>query len=142
MEKKHCKGFDLGPGPVIIHMPYQSYKNKNYRTAVWTGDNLQMTLMNIGRDGEIGVEMHDDVDQLIRIECGSAKVFMGSCRKDMKFVSNVSCGDAILVPAGTWHNIVNASCRELKLSSVYAPPQHPFGTVHETKEDSDKEHHY
>ena len=102
---------------------------------------MQLTLMSIPVYGDIGVEMHPNVDQFIRVESGNAKVYMGSCRDNLQGVACVKENDAILIPAGTWHNIVNVGGRPLKLYSLYAPPQHPFGTVHVTKEDAEHESH-
>jgi mannose-6-phosphate isomerase-like protein (cupin superfamily) len=115
--------------------------NENFRTTLWTGCNLQLTLMSIPVRGDIGVEMHAYVDQFIRIESGRAKVYMGTCRNDLKEVACVDGNYAILIPAGTWHNIVNVGDCPLKLYSLYAPPQHPFGTVHPTKKDAEQEEH-
>ena len=100
-----------------------------------------MTLMSIPVCGEIGVEMHDDVDQFIRIESGRAKVYMGACRGNLCEMACVDDSDAILIPAGTWHNVVNVGRCPLKLYSVYAPPQHPMDTVHRTKADAERAGH-
>ena len=77
------------------------------------------------------------MDQFIRIESGKAKVYMGSCRNDLKEIGYANSNYAIIIPAGTWHNIVNTGSRPLKLYSLYAPPKHPFGTVHRTKADAE-----
>ena len=102
---------------------------------------MQLTLMSIPVCGEIGVEMHDDVDQFIRVECGRAKVYIGNCPNHLQEQVCVDENYAILIPAGTWHNIVNTGRCPLKLYSLYAPPQHPVGTVHPTKEDAEHEGH-
>ena len=81
--------------------------------------------------------MHDDVDQFIRIESGYGKVYFGNHEQDLREVGNINENYAILIPAGTWHNIVNIGKTPLKLYSLYAPPQHPYGTVHQTKEDAE-----
>ena len=98
---------------------------------------MQLTLMSVPVSGDIGVELHEDVDQFIRIESGKAKVYMGAGRNDLKEMGCVDGNYAILIPAGTWHNIVNVGNSPLKLYSLYAPPKHPFGTVHRTKEDAE-----
>lgn len=134
-------GLDLGPGPVIIHTQRQANRNRFYRAAIWTGKYLQVTVMSIPRGGDIGLERHENLDQLVRVESGYARVYMGSTRQGLRFIGNASAGDSIIIPAGTWHNIVNAAGRPLKLSSVYAPPQHPFGIIHETKEDAQAENY-
>ena len=128
---------DLGPKPTIINIRGETLSNCNFRKTIWTGTHLQVTVMSIPVGGEIGVEKHDDVDQFIKIESGCATVYMGDCKQSMKRVGNVNANCAILIPAGTWHNVFNACACPLKVYSVYAPPQHPFGTVHESKLNSD-----
>ena len=128
---------DLSPKPTLIKIHSEVLRNNHFRTAIWTGEYLQVTVMSIPVGGEIGIEMHDDLDQMIKIESGCASVFMGNCKQHIKSVGKVNANYAILIPAGTWHNVINASAQPLKLFSIYAPPQHPFGTVHETKFDSD-----
>ena len=91
--------------------------------------------MSIPVHGDIGVEMHSNVDQFIRVESGKAKVYVGNCRNNLQEQACVDGNYAILIPAGTWHNVVNIGNCPLKLYSLYAPPQHPFGTVHNTKTD-------
>ena len=132
---------DYGCEPFIFNIDHATNRNENFRTTLWTGEHLQLTLMSIPVCGDIGAEMHPDVDQFIRIESGRAKVYMGSCRNHMQETGCVDGNFAMLIPAGTWHNIVNAGSRPLKLYSLYAPPQHPFGTVHHTKEDAECEGH-
>ena len=127
---------DYGGEPLIFNINHATDMNKNFRTALWTGEHLQLTLMSIPVCGEIGVEMHTDVDQFIRVENGKAKVYMGNGQNDLHEMAHVGKNDAILIPAGTWHNIVNVGNHPLKLYSLYAPPKHPFGTVHPTKEDA------
>ena len=98
---------------------------------------MQLTLMSIPVCGDIGVEMHADVDQFIRVESGKAMVYMGSCRNDLREKACVDSSYAIIIPAGAWHNIVNMGNHPLKLYSLYAPPNHPKGTVHRAKEDAE-----
>lgn len=124
---------DCGCQPFIADIEDLAARNSNYRTALWTGEHLQVTLMCIPVGGDIGLEMHDDVDQFIRIEDGCALIQMGKCKDNVDYQQKVNSNFAILVPARTWHNIVNVGNVPLKLYSVYAPPKHPFGTVHRTK---------
>lgn len=138
---KHPEIRDYGCEPFILNINHATGMNENFRTTLWTGQHMQLTLMSIPVCGEIGVEMHPDVDQLIRIESGRAKVYIGTCRNNLAEQSCVDSNYAILIPAGTWHNIVNAGKRPLKLYSLYAPPQHPVGTVHRTKEDAEHDGH-
>lgn len=138
---EHPEIRDYGCEPFIFNIHHATEKNQNYRTTLWTGRHMQLTLMRIPVCGDIGEEMHADVDQFIRVESGKAKVYIGSCRNNLQEVACVDENYAILIPAGTWHNIVNAGNRPLKLYSLYAPPQHPFGTVHPTKKDAQHEGH-
>ena len=130
---------DFGGNPIIFNIEHATAMNQNFRTAFWTGQDLQLTLMSIPVRGDIGVEMHPDVDQFIRIESGNAKVYMGNSRNSLVERARVGGRFAIIIPAGTWHNIVNTGNRPLKLYSIYAPPQHPFGTVHRTKADTERD---
>lgn len=135
-EKMNGRQRDCGPGPCVIRVEECAMTNRDFRRAVWTGCRMQMTLMCIPPCGEVGVEMHEDTDQLIRVEQGDALVVLGRGRCCMEKQSRLFQGEAVFVPAGTWHNIVNVGDCPLKLSSVYAPPHHPAGTVHHTREDA------
>lgn len=128
---------DPGPIPYTVKLEQSARLNTNFRTVLWTGNHLQLTLMCIPFRGEIGLELHPDTDQLIRIEDGQASVRMGQNRDRMDLCRCLSSGDVILIPRNTWHNVINTGNRMLKLSSVYAPPQHPRGTVHHTKADAE-----
>ena len=138
---EHPEIRDYGCEPFIFNINHATAMNENFRTTLWTGEHMQLTLMSIPVHGDIGVEMHPDVDQFIRVESGRAKVYTGSCRNNLQEQTCVDGNYAILIPAGTWHNIVNVGNRPLKLYSLYAPPQHPFGTVHRTKADAEHEGH-
>ena len=129
---------DYGAEPLIVNIDRLAKMNGDYRTALWTGEHLQVTLMSIPVGGDIGLERHDDLDQFIRIEGGRALVMMGECKNELRYREQVDSSYAVIVPAGTWHNIVNVGNTPLKLYSVYAPPQHPFGTVHRTKEEAER----
>ena len=93
--------------------------------------------MSLGIGEDIGLEMHPDVDQFIRIEQGQGITQMGKTKDNLNFQKNVYDDFAIFVPAGTWHNITNTGTIPLKLYSIYAPPNHPFGTIHRTKADAE-----
>ena len=129
---------DRGREPLVFNIHHAVLQNQNFRTTLWTGQHLQLTVMSIPVCGEIGVEMHENVDQFIRVESGCAKVYMGKCRGDLREVGCVNANCAILIPAGSWHNVVNIGKCPLKVYSLYAPPQHAPGTVHKTK--ADEEH--
>ena len=124
---------DQGPAPFVTDIEKMTRQNSNYRTALWTGPHLQLTLMCIPSGSEIGLEVHPDTDQFLRIESGSGMTVMGSSKNRLSCRQPVSDGCAIFVPAGTWHNIVNTGTCPLKLYTIYAPPHHPHGTVQSTK---------
>lgn len=133
------RGTDNGANPYTGNIRQMALRNQNFRTAIWTGYQLQMTLMCIPPCGEIGLEVHPDTDQFIRVEQGEALVKMGRCRNQLDFQQRICTGDGVFVPAGTWHNMSNVGNNALKVSSVYAPPNHPWGTVHHTREDAERE---
>ena len=128
---------DNGPAPTVTNIETATVKNTNYRTTLWTGKNLQITLMSIDPGHDIGLEVHDTNDQFLRIEQGQATVSMGPT-KDQLNSWQASSNDAVIVPAGTWHNLVSSGDVPLKVYSIYAPPKHPHGTVHVTKAEADK----
>jgi len=118
----------------------QTLKNTNFRQVLFTGKHAQLVVMSLQPGEEIGNEVHKKVDQFFRIEQGKARfVFDGG----EEYV--VGDGDAVIVPAGTYHNVINASNRgRLKMYTIYSPPNHPDGTVHRTKaeaEAAEAEHH-
>lgn len=136
----HCAcQMDHGPDLYAANIGQMASDNSNFRTAIWTGCHLQMTLMSIHPCGEIGWEVHEDTDQLIRVDQGKAVVKMERCGERQDFETILCKGDAVFVPAGTCHNVFNTGRNPLKISSVYAPPNHPRGTVHRTKEEAERE---
>lgn len=105
--------------------------NDNFRQVVYTGQHAQLVLMSLDPLEEIGMEVHQTVDQFFRVEAGEGKVIMNGEE------SPVKDGDAILVPAGTIHNLINtSSAKPLKLYTIYSPPNHKDGIVHKTKKDA------
>ncbi|WP_027964120.1 cupin domain-containing protein [Halalkalibacillus halophilus] len=135
---------DHGGEPYVVNIEEVTKQNQNFRTALWTGEHLQVTLMSIEPGDDIGLEMHPDVDQFIRIEEGQGLVQMGDRQDRLDFNQYASDDFAIMVPAGKWHNLINTGHRPLKVYSIYAPPEHPFGTVHRTKAEAlaaEKHHH-
>jgi mannose-6-phosphate isomerase-like protein (cupin superfamily) len=127
---------DYGPNPFVININRATQQNNTYRTALWTGTHLQVTLMSLNVGEDIGLEMHSNLDQFLRIEQGQGIVQMGKSKNSLSFKRNVYGDSAIVIPAGTWHNLTNTGNIPLKLYSIYAPPNHPFGTVHATKADA------
>ncbi len=124
---------DNGANPFVININEASKQNNMYRTTLWTGKHLQLTLMSINPGEDIGLEIHSDVDQFLRIEQGQGVAQMGKSKDNLTFKRNVQDDFAIFIPAGTWHNVTNTGSIPLKLYSIYTPPNHPFGTVHPTK---------
>lgn len=131
---------DSGPNPYVVNIEDATVKNDNYRTALWTGEYMQMTVMSILPGDDIGLEVHEDHDQFLRVEAGSGTAYMGPAEDDMKEWA-VAHDDAILVPAGSWHNVVNTGDVPLKVYSIYSPPEHAHGTVHATKADAEAAEH-
>ena len=115
--------------------------NDTFRTVLFTGQNLQLTVMRLGPGEEIGVEMHDHLDQFIRIEQGMARVTMGPSEDEVTETHEVEDDWAVIIPGGTWHNVINTGEGDLKLYSLYTPPEHPDGTVHRTKAEADAAEH-
>ncbi|MCL4768164.1 MAG: cupin domain-containing protein [Hyphomicrobiaceae bacterium] len=112
-------------------------ENTDFRRVVYTGKELQLVLMSIEPGGEIGEEVHGDGDQFFRVEEGEGEVLIDGNR------SKIGSDDAILIPAGARHNVVNTGKKPLKLYTIYGPPEHRDGTVHRTKADADSsEEHF
>jgi mannose-6-phosphate isomerase-like protein (cupin superfamily) len=110
--------------------------NSYFRKVLFTGTHCQLVVMSLEPDEDIGMETHSDVDQFIRIEEGKGLAILDG--KEYKLED----GSAVVIPAGTEHNIINASSKKpLKLYTVYAPPEHPDGTVHKTRAEADAAEH-
>jgi mannose-6-phosphate isomerase-like protein (cupin superfamily) len=117
----------------------ETEKNRYFRRVLFTGTKAQLVVMSLKPKEEIGREVHADVDQFFRIEKGKARFVLGDEKPKL-----VGPGGAVIVPAGTYHNVINASpTKPLKLYTIYSPPQHPDGTVHKTKAEAlaAEEHH-
>jgi mannose-6-phosphate isomerase-like protein (cupin superfamily) len=113
--------------------------NNNFRQVLFTGKHMQLVVMALKPGEDIGEEIHEHVDQFFRIEQGEAKVIIDGeeaiLKEDM----------VAIVPAGAKHNLINTSNVDLKLYTIYAPPNHPEGTIHKDKaeaEEYEKEHHH
>lgn len=128
---------DEGPNPFVTNIEADTLSNGNYRTTRWTGRSIQMTLMSIEPGHDIGLEVHPDGDQFLRLEAGVARVQIGPSANDLWFDHEVGDDWVILVPAGMWHNVTNIGSEPLKVYAIYGPPEHPNGTVHPTKADAD-----
>lgn len=127
---------DNGPNPYVIDIEDLTLANEDFRRAAWTGKYFQMTLMTIPVGGQVGLEVHPDTDQFLRLEQGKAKVMMGPSEDNLDQEWQAEDDWAIFVPAGTWHNILNDGDEPLKLYSIYAPPHHPHSTIHKTYEEA------
>ena len=115
--------------------------NSTFRTVVYTATHTQLTVMRLGRGEEIGWESHGHLDQFLRIEQGQARLDLGRFEDRIDEQHDLSDDWAIVVPAGVWHNVVNTGSEDVKLYSLYSPPEHPAGTVHATKADADADEH-
>jgi mannose-6-phosphate isomerase-like protein (cupin superfamily) len=124
---------DYGLSPFVVNIDQATKQNTTYRTALWTGKHFQVTLMSINVGDDIGLEVHPTTDQFIRIEQGQGLVQMGDSKDKLDFQEMAYDGYAIIIPAGKWHNVTNTGNTPLKIYVIYAPPEHPYGTVHETK---------
>ncbi|MEK3885549.1 cupin domain-containing protein [Paenibacillus sp. PL2-23] len=127
---------DYGPRPIVVNIDQATKQNSNYRTALWTGEHFQVTLMSIPPGDDIGLEVHPTTDQFIRIEDGEGLVQMGDGPDSLDFQAMAYDDFAVMIPAGKWHNITNTGDRPLKVYVIYAPPEHPYGTIHVTKADA------
>ena len=107
-------------------------ENKNFRKVLYTGKHLQLVLMSLKVGEDIGEEIHTDNDQFFRFESGLGKCVIDG--NDYK----VKEGDVIIVPAGAKHNVINIGVNELKMYTLYGPPNHQDGTIRKTKEDAEK----
>ncbi len=132
---------DIGPRPQSFDLEQATVDNENYRTVVWSGRYLQATLMSIPVGSDIGLEVHPDTDQFLRLDAGRGRVQMGPSKDDLTFEKEVSDGWCVLVPAGTWHNITNIGEEPMQLYAIYAPVHHKQGKIHKTAADdhSDKD---
>jgi mannose-6-phosphate isomerase-like protein (cupin superfamily) len=123
----------------VTDIERRTLENERFREVLFTGPHSQLVVMALRPGEDIGLETHDDVDQFIRVEAGQGKVVLNGREQA------VQDGSAIVIPAGTEHNVVNSSRTEpLKLYTIYSPPEHPDGTVHATKaeaEEYEKTHH-
>ena len=124
---------DYGSKPFVMNINKATIENNTFRTALWTGNYLQLTLMSINPGEDIGLEVHPYLDQFIRIEEGQGLIKMGERKEMLNLQEKVYDDCAIIIPAGKFHNLINTGYKPLKLYSIYAPPQHPPGTVHATK---------
>ncbi len=133
---------DVGPNPQSFDLETATVENDHYRAVAWSGKYLQLTLMSIPVGEDIGLETHPETDQFLRVDAGRGRVQMGPAEDQLDVEREVSDGWAVMVPAGTWHNITNIGDQTMKVYALYAPPEHPHGTVHPTKAEADADEHH
>lgn len=110
--------------------------NTFFRRVLFTAKHMQLVVMSLAPNEEIGLETHSDTDQFIRVESGEGKCRIGTVEHVLKD------GVAVVIPAGHAHNVWNTSpTHALKLYTIYTPPEHKDGTIHKTKADAEKDHH-
>lgn len=123
----------------LTNIETKTLDNQNFREVLFTAPQVQLVVMALKPGEEIGLEVHDDVDQFIRVEAGQGVAVLDGKEHALQD------GSVVVIPAGTEHNIVNRSRSEaLKLYTLYSPPEHPDGTIHRTKAEADayeREHH-
>ena len=120
---------DIGPEPQSFDIEDATNQNPDYRAVAWSGRYLQVTLMSIPVGGDIGLEVHPETDQFLRLETGKGRVQMGAAKNQLTFDETVSDGWCVLVPAGTWHNITNMGAAPMQVYAIYAPAHHKPGKV-------------
>ena len=123
---------DIGPKPHVFDIEKETVANDNYRQVAWTGKYLQVTLMSIPVGESIGLEVHPETDQFLRLEAGKGRCVMGPAKDNLDFEQDVEDDWSIQVPAGVWHDVINTGQEPLQLYVVYAPTHHAQGKVHET----------
>ena len=116
--------------------------NTTFRTVLFTGEHTQLTVMSIPVGEDIGREVHHDRDQFLRVEQGRGRVELSASEEGTDETHDVEADWATIVPAGVWHNVVNTGNDDLRLYSLYSPPEHPDGTVHATKADAEAAEHH
>jgi mannose-6-phosphate isomerase-like protein (cupin superfamily) len=117
--------------PFVANIEKETLQNKNFRRVLHTAKHSQLVVMTLAPGEDIGMEVHENLDQFIRFEEGSARVILDGEEH------NVGADWVVVIPAGTRHNVINTSSSgELKLYTIYSPPQHPAGTVHVTRADA------
>jgi mannose-6-phosphate isomerase-like protein (cupin superfamily) len=119
----------------VVNIEKETKDNTDYRRVLYTAKNSQLVVMSIEPGDEIGNEIHE-LDQFIRIEKGNAKAILNNGETEYELKDDF----AIIVPSGTWHNIINTGNESLKLYTVYSPPEHKDKTIHRTKSEEQEEH--
>jgi mannose-6-phosphate isomerase-like protein (cupin superfamily) len=121
----------------VANVEEATLENADFRRVLFTGGQLQLTVMSLPPGESIGWEMHDHLDQFLRVESGRATLHLGRSGDAVDEEHELTGDWAIVVPGGTWHNVINAGDEPLQLYSLSAPPDHPDGTVHPTTADAE-----
>jgi len=127
---------DIGPQPQSFDLEASTRENTNYRSVAWSGRYLQVTLMSIPVGSDIGLEMHPETDQFLRLDAGRGRVQIGAAKDQLAFEKEVSDGWCILIPAGSWHNVTNIGEEPMQVYAIYAPVHHKPGKIHKTASDA------
>jgi mannose-6-phosphate isomerase-like protein (cupin superfamily) len=130
---------DIGPQPSSFDLETATKANEHYRAVAWTGTYLQVTLMSIPAGESIGLEVHPETDQFLRLDAGQGKAQMGPAANRLTFEQDVTDGWCVLIPAGTWHNVTNAGDQPMRLYAIYAPVHHAAGKVQLTAADAEQD---
>jgi mannose-6-phosphate isomerase-like protein (cupin superfamily) len=120
-----------------INIEKESIKNSYYRKVLMTTKNMQLVVMSLKPETEIGLEKHARIDQFIRIEKGTGKAIIRNSKKDVIQTISLKDGSSLIIPKGTWHNIINTGEDKLKLYSIYSPPNHPPDTLQKNRPEND-----
>ena len=123
---------DIGPQPQSFDLEQATRNNNHYRAVAWSGRYLQVTLMSISVGSDIGLEMHPETDQFLRLDAGRGRVQIGPAKDQLTFDEDVSDGWCILIPAGSWHNVTNIGTEPMQVYAIYAPAHHKPGKIHKT----------
>ena len=123
--------------PYVANIEDATKANINFRTVLWTGQYSQLTVMDVKPGEDIGLEVHPTIDQFLRFEQGKAHVTFGPDKDTIAEEYDVEDDWAIIIPAGTWHNVINTGTESLKVYSIYSPANHPADAVHVTKAEAE-----
>jgi len=118
----------------VNNIEKETKENDNFRKVLYTGRNSQLVVMNLKPGEEIGMEVHNEIDQFVRVEQGKGKAVIDDVEHD------IEDDWAVVVPAGANHNFINTGDEDMKLYTIYSPPEHKHGTIHPTKADVQEEH--
>lgn len=130
---------DNGPNPNAFDIETATVENDAYRMVAWSGKYLQVTLMSIPPGESIGLEVHPETDQFLRLDKGTGRCVMGPEEDNLDFQQDVSDGWAVQVPAGVWHDVINTGDDDMRLYAIYAPVHHAPGIVQRTSANAERD---